>query len=45
MFIDVGWVEVEIEIGSLVSIDDGVIRVDSEWFLVYWMLFVSNKPI
>ena len=37
--------EVEIEIDSLVSINDDVKRTDSEWFFVYLVLFVHNKPI
>ena len=45
MFIDVGWVEVEIEIDSLVLIDDVVKRTDSESFFVHLVLFVHNKPI
>ena len=45
MFIDVGWVEVEIEIDSLVLIDDVVKRTDSELFCMYLILFISNEPI
>jgi len=29
----------------LVSTGDGVKRTDSEWFFVYVVLFVYNKPI
>ena len=44
VFIDVGWVEVEIEIDSLVLIDDVVKRTDSELFCMSLVLFMSNKP-
>ena len=37
--------EVEIEIDSLVLIDDVVKRTDSELFCIYLVLFISNEPI
>ena len=45
MFIDVGWVEVEIEIDSFGLTGDGVKRLQSELFCMYLVLLVHNKPI